>query len=176
MFKKMLFIAVCCFLNQLSADTIGNIEYNLPKTEHGWKLDSTKTESSGTVVKFYLPDPLLENQSPEFFGATYNKSPGGAHNKDSLIALLKEKYPNNEVHVDIIEKLPDSILYEWSVGKPSQQGGIHGWTRIFSVAQGTITLGYITQKSPNQIEKLRPIWIQTLKDAKKLQNETLLKS
>lgn len=167
MFKKMLFIAVCCFLNQLSADTIGNIEYNLPKTGHAWKLDSTKEAPSGTIVKFYVPDPRVKNQPPEFFGATYNKG-HVSHNKESLIALLKEEFSNNDVHVDIIENSSDSILYEWSVGKPSQQGQIHGWTRIFSGPQGIITLGYMTQQSGNEIEKLRPVWIQTLKDAKRL--------
>lgn len=167
MLIRMLFIAICCFLNQLSADTIGDIEYHLQKTGHAWKLDSTKNDH-GTTVKFYLPDPLKENQPPEYFGATYHGNPGVAHNKESLIALLKEKYPNNEVHVDIIEQLPDSILYEWSVGKPSQTMGIHGWTRIFSGPQETITLVYMTQQSGNEIKKLRPVWIQTLKDAKRV--------
>lgn len=166
MIFRIIFLAVCFFFNPLSADTIGGIEYSLSQTNHAWKLESTKSQS-GTTVKFYLPDPQKENQPPEYFGATFNASPAASHNKESLIALLKEKYPNQEVHVNIIEKLSDSILYEWSVGNPLQNG-INGWTRIFSSPEGTVTLGYITQQSKNEIDKLRPIWMKTLKDAKRL--------
>lgn len=155
-----------CF-SVISANIIGNVEYELPKLDHGWKLsqNETKKEKDYTLVSMiYIPDNTTEEEAAEYFGATSNNSPGSAHNIQSLKNLLQQQFPDHQINITILDKNQDSTLYEWHV-KEGEEDKVVGWSRIFSTQQGTTTLGYLTDQTED-IQKVRPIWIKTFKEAK----------
>ena len=155
-------------VNPLSANNVGSVEYHLPKNGHGWKLVSQEAPSknpSTTKIRLYVPENTVNNAPQEFFGVTVNNTAGTAHTKESLTSLLNKEFPGEKVQLDIIETNPDSILYEWGVGNGLQER-VHGWTRILTTPKGTVTLAYLTQQQPIEADKLRPIWVKALKDAK----------
>lgn len=161
---------VCLFAGQLAAETLGNVEYHLPKQGMAWKqlkeLQGSKTVSSSTVI--YVPENSSSSTADESFAVHVNKIPTDATDKEALKTGIEKgmslTLDNPKATVNQLERSARSALYEWSVSV----GGIekvHGWTRAISTPNETIMLTYQTE----QLKKLdiaRPVWIQVLKDAK----------
>lgn len=160
----MLFL--CFAISSLSAETIGNVEYQLPKQVQGWKLSKelNGSEKIPSTTRIYTPSP----QSKESFAAHINSFTTKIVDKDSLQdgieKGMKLKYTNPKATVSLLEQSPNSALYEWSVSDSGEEK-IHGWTRVFSSPKDTTMLTYQTEQI-SQINDVRPIWLPILKEAK----------
>ncbi len=164
----------------LLAATIGNTEYQLPKKEHGWtvakEFSPSELNPSSTII--YIPklkpiglkkSPIEEN--PEIFSAYFDTHATDLSDEESLKkeltkGLILFKYKKPEVAMTVLERTTDSLLLEWSITDFGQEKA-RGWIRIFSTSKTTSILMAETDQI-DQLEKLRPVWIQALKEAKLL--------
>lgn len=152
----------------LFAETIGPVEFQLPQTDHGWKLDRTQKEHQITVM-LYIPDNVTNGHPSEYFAATFTPQLGGVMGLESLTDMLKQQFQGQEVHVEIVEQIDDSIIFEWSAVKDPGQPGIYGWTRIMTTPHGTVSLGYVTHILNPDVAALRSTWVAVLKSATVIQ-------
>lgn len=156
-----------CFISTLAADTIGNVEYQLPEEGKHWVIEK-QGPSQGIPGQTILYQP--EKQSLlgiEFFGAYIKKSATDTKNSEAFKNEIESAYPEDVVSFKVLSTDSQSELVEWSVGK----GGIkklHGWARIFSTPDSTTMLFYQNEKgeSAENLEKIRNTWLKTLKEAK----------
>lgn len=153
-------------ISQLQAEIIGNVEYHLPGEGKGWKivneLNGSKKGGSKTIV--YAPENIEKKDTKEFFGAHLDNVPAKIDDITSLEKGIQLQFPRQKVTVHVLEKEPQSILYEWTSAEDGQVK-FYGLTRTFSSPEGTVTLMYQTLQAEN-IEKSKPIWMAVLKDAK----------
>ncbi len=153
-----------CMVASLTAETIGNVEYQLPEEGQKWKTEKTGP-SEGIPGKTILYQP--ENQSPfgiEFFGAYIKKSPINIKNSESLKQEIERTYPGQKVLFQVLSADAQSELVEWAVSKDNHEK-LHGWARIFSTPDNTVMLFYQTEKVTD-VDKVRETWLKTLKEAK----------
>jgi hypothetical protein len=165
--KSFLNLLCCLMIMPILAETIGQVEYELPhKIADKWEISNTfESEKSKTVL--YVPIGALFQDAKEFFGVNANKYPSKLDNILSFKASLTRQFPSYDVEVDILEKGNDSLLYEW-VAKENGKERIHGWGRAFSIGDGTVVLGYQTEEITN-VANARLNWLPILKQAKVIQ-------
>jgi hypothetical protein len=163
--------ALLCILSiisfPLAAETIGNVEYNIPK-DANWEIGN-KIENDKGVTIIYLPKGVPQQATQEFFGVNLNSTPSDVQDIGSLEAALKKQYPTAETEFKILDHNPQSAMYEWSV-KQNGVEGIHGWARAFSSPSGTVILSYQT-RNPQDVERARQLWLPVLKNAKIVNKE-----
>jgi hypothetical protein len=169
----MILVSLFIF-GSLTAEMIGNIEYHLPQQGEGWKivneLQDSKKHRSTTII--YIPENSSRETAREFFGAHINNSSTDLILTDryslekDLARGMQFQYPNPKVVITLLEEEAQSVLYEWSLSQLGQER-VHGWNRIFTDANATIILSYQTEEL-NRIRDIRPFWVQTLKDAKRV--------
>ena len=162
----LLMLLTCVFASPLAAETIGNIEYHLPRLKQGWEianeLQTNKKNQSRTVL--YIPkNSPSRNGAVEFFGAHTNDLPIGGLDQTSLEKALQPLFPDQQIHVTILESHPTSVLYEWTAKK--EKTVAYGLSRAFSTDQGSAILMYQTENASNFTSQHSSL-IQTLKEAK----------
>lgn len=168
--RNILMLFACLFVSSLTAETIGNVEYHLPKQGQGWKvaneIQGTKKIKSTTVV--YIPENTSLETSQESFAAHVNNFSTDLDDRDAFQKGFEKgmqlKYANSKVSINFLEKAPHSVLYEWSLNEAGHEK-VHGWTRVFATPDETVMLTYQTEHL-NNINHIRSRWIQTLKNAK----------
>lgn len=156
-----------CFVSTLVAQTIGNVEYQLPEETKNWKIEKSGP-SEGIPGQTILYQP--EKQSPlgiEFFGAYIKNSPTNIKNSEALKNEIAKAYPDHQVSFKVLSEDPQSEFVEWVVSKDNLQK-FHGWARIFSTPEATTMLFYQNEKSPGleNLEAIQNTWLKTLKEAK----------
>ena len=143
----------------LTAEIIGNLEYQLP--ERDWKIEFERKKHP--TILYVSVDTSAEN-SKESFYASYINFPGKALNELDSELFLTCVLSFLEVKLNILETTSHSILYEWSAIQNNVEIE-HGWAREFSTPKESATLLYRT-KNLSAVEQLRPIWIEAFKKAK----------
>lgn len=156
-----------CFVSTLAAETIGNVEYQLPEEGKNWKIEQTGPKE-GIPGQTILYQP--ENQSIlgiEFFGAYIKKGSTDIKNSEVLKKEIESAFPDQQVTFKVLSTDSQSELVEWIVGKDNLQK-LHGWARIFSTPETTIMLFYQNEKSAGleNLETINKTWLKTLKEAK----------
>lgn len=159
------FLALLCFLNitTLFGEKIGDVEFKLPKNTREWEVGNQLVNGKGTTV-LYIPNDASIDNTKELFGVNVNVLPVDLHDITSLQMGLTKMFPNMLIDLWLLDITDNSILYEWAA-KDNGQEKIHGLGRAFSTKEGTIVLGYHTEKM-NEIAKARAIWLPVLKAAR----------
>lgn len=155
-------------LGCLSAETIQNVEYQLPQSAKEWKVSRKIENPKGTTI-IYTEKGVKRQEAKEFFGAHANGMQADL-NIYTLNAMLSKFYPDLTIESSVVEKTNDGQIFEWS-GKEGGQEKIHGWGRIIISKDGTVVLGYQTENTSN-IDDVRAKWLPVLKNAKA--NQVLL--
>ena len=169
MSKFILFLATVLMTATISAATIGHVEYNLPKEASEWEIQKgiVSSKENSTIVIWTPIDTTKHGVPKESFGAYLNKDPNNipfSTNKVDLEKGLQDNFPNGKVNVNILEQVPESTLFEWSVEEGSLEK-FHGWTRVFFNSNETVMLMYTTEQI-DKVNEERPIWIKSLKEAR----------
>lgn len=162
--RQFLMLMAYAFTVTLAAENIGNVEYHLPGE---WKMvdnENIKTDDTVGVIRVYIPQGSDVDTTKESFGAEKVDFASGEVDQASIEKMYEIQFPNFKTKVDILEKTPESVLYEWSL-KDDKNQERHGWTRIFTSPERTILLNYQT-KETDRIKDLGAIWLKVLKDAK----------
>ncbi len=148
---------------------IGDVEYHLPNQGKGWKLEKqisdTPKQVGETVI--YLPENATTDDSKEFFGVNVNKYTVDLNDNAAIQKGIQDQFPDQKVTINMLDKNSESILFEWTVTENGKEQ-LHGWTRAFSVPKETVMLTYLTDQI-DTIKDVSPRWIETLKQAKKVQ-------
>ena len=168
-------LMTCLFASPLVAETIGNVEYQLPE---GWKIANeinTEKNKSKTIIYVpenstkenaiisYVPGNSTKEKAVDTFGAHVNNLPNEGLDQDALAKIL---FPGKQVTMNVLEKDSQSILFEWSVGEGDK--ALHGLIRGFSNEQGTVMLFYQNEQA-DHFATNRDIWLKALKEAKQIQ-------
>lgn len=156
-----------CFVSTLAAQTIGNVEYQLPEEGKNWAIEHSGPKE-GIPGQTILYQP--ENQSPlgiEFFGAYIKKRPTDIKNSEAFKNEIEKQYPEHKITFNVLSTDAHSELVEWVVSKDNLQK-LHGWARIFSTPENTIMLFYQNEKGAGleNAERIQNSWVKTLQDAK----------
>ena len=159
MYKALSFLS-CFLFSALSAATIANVEFQFPGSMQEWEMINEMKEEEMTGVLY----SRLTDDGSEYFGVNSDHFSPDLPDAETLKEGLSFAYPDNQVDVSILEKNPNSVLYEWSI-RDELQALIFGWGRVISTEKGNAALTYITGQV-DQIESLRPIWLKALKEAK----------
>lgn len=169
--RHILMLFTCLVAGPLAAETIGNVEYHLPKQGQGWRIANElqgRQDKSTTII--YIPENRSLEDAKESFGVHVNDFSTDLTDKDSLQRGIEKgmqlKFANPKATITLIDATPQSILYEWSVSDSGQEK-VHGWTRVFSAPHETVMLTYQTEQL-NNINDKQLIWIEALEDAKAL--------
>ncbi len=166
--SKICLLLICFFaVNTLTAEMIGPVEYHLPNQGQGWKvgneLQTDRKTKSTTII--YVPEGTISNQDvKESFAAYVNNLKSDIDDQASLEKSIQVNFPEQKVSLNILEKTPQSILYEWNVSDSGHEK-VHGWSRGFSIPEGTVVLMYQTQDI-DKVNEVGPSWIQALKEAR----------
>jgi hypothetical protein len=153
-------LALCTFLfvGSLAAETIGNVEFQLP--DQDWKVKHT--------LVTYAPENTSEDTAKSFFSASLNTLSSDLSDFDSLKEGLemgaKYRFENSAVEVNILQKTSQSALYEWFISD-SGQDKIFGLSRAILTPEGKVAF-YYTTEDLSDIDNVRSQWIQTLENAK----------
>lgn len=160
-----LFIS-CAFVVKGMAEMIGPVEYYLPPSlAEDWGVRNTiENRKSKTIV--YVPNEAKKGE--ESFGVNVNKFPSNIDDLATIKATLAKQFPDMNVHLDILERKPNSLLLEWKA-KDNGHERVHGWTRLFSIPDETVVLMYQTDDL-STLEDARCLWVEALKRAKISQN------
>jgi hypothetical protein len=155
-----------CFLAifPLTAETIGSVEYRLPKQGKGWKMVGGLGGSNESKTVLYIPANATRDTAREIFGVSTNNLPTGPTEQEDLEQTIKIQYPKQTVCINILDRNAQSVMFEWSVIDGSQEK-VHGWTRTFSTLQGTVVMMYQTNDIRG-VNQARSIWVKMLSDAK----------
>ncbi len=164
--KKFLMLAACLFASAVVAEEIGDVEFNLPRSQE-WKVANElegKTGETKSKSLVYIPKDATIETTKESFGAVEVDLPSGQVDQESIENMYKLQFPSLKVSVKILDKAPDSVLYEWSLNDEKAEG-IHGWTRLFTGDKQTVLLTYQTEDI-NKVKDKESVWTKVLKDAK----------
>jgi hypothetical protein len=153
------------------ADTLGDVEYQLPKDTKEWVVGNKLNDASGnpsTIV--YIPAGTVRPVNAKDSGKPIAKeffsvAVGGRYfdpNDNTLKEYLETKaYPNMNAKFIVLEKTDDGLLYEWIV-KDNGQEKIHGWGRLLPTPSGSANIMYQTENSAD-VGRDRGLWVPVLK-------------
>ena len=159
---KYILTFICCLMMSTAfAETIGNVEYQLPQIAKDWNI-SNKLEFNGTTI-IYTPKISEGQNTREFFGVNSNKLSSNFSDINTVKAFLTKFLPAMDIHVTELEKNDNGILYEWFANDKGLEK-VHGWGRILSSNEGTVILTYQTENI-SDLAKARAIWLPVLKGA-----------
>ena len=156
--RNWIFSTVIAIAGSLGANTSGFVEYNLPESAQNWQVLHEDEEKQNILIG------SVTLEGAEFFGAVHSPELAEMPDMANLEEGLQIPFPDQKVKATILESHDNSLLYEWSASDDAAEV-IHGWGRIFcSVESGLVTLNYTTGQI-NQLDALRPIWVETLRSA-----------
>lgn len=169
--RYLLAFLTAIMISPVFADTIANIEYDLPTARQDWKKvrslkedEENKTDGIESTTFIYGPKEDSLDNPIEFFAVHANNFPSAGISVDDLKSGLEEAF-DGEVRVVILESDADSALYEWSTVEEDMY--IFSVTRGFFSEAGTTLLMYQTTDQ-SKAETERSLWLETLQTAKKV--------
>lgn len=161
---RYLVSALLCLTTPLLAESIQNVEFQLPKSQNGWEVGNKMENEQATTV-IYQEKGQDKGMMPNgWFGANYSKLKSDPKDTASIENALKNQLPDKKVEFAVLSQDDNSLLYEWGV-KDGEKEIMHGWGRGFSTKDGTVVLGYQTI-NVNHLDSERSNWLPVLKNAK----------
>lgn len=138
--------------------SIGNVKYDLPKTKQGWQRIVSNDDPSGVD---YIPANKTLKNSNEFFGVHISNLSPSDINEFAIKAMVQAQI-GREAKVLIIEKTPNSVLYEW--GMDDMYGFLFSLNRIFFSESGSTLLMYQTS-AHKRVDADKGLWLAALRAA-----------
>lgn len=161
--KAVLFLMFALFVSPLQGEVIKNVEYQLPQSEEWILFNKMEGKKEGTTL-VYLPKSADSQNSHEFFGVNANNISSDANDIDSFRNALGKLFPTMNVEASIVEKWPNSALFEWfASNKKDNKIVVKGWTRVFT-KEGTISINYTTANM-EKLDETKAKWLPILKNA-----------
>lgn len=158
--NKFLSLLLLVTASTAHAETIGEVEYQVPNPGAPWTQEShDKKEKFETVV--YIPAGTTKAETKEFFGAIAADRQGGSMEQKDIEADLLKNFPDHDITVKLIEKNPKDVTYEWNVKKDDFE--LSGLTKGFNTDKGIVVLSY--QIFGPMKEESRTLFVPLLKSA-----------
>jgi hypothetical protein len=159
--NKLLFTCVLAASLHLSAESIGKITYNLPKSASDWKItDEKQNEHLHTIL--YTPNGTSQTESSEFFVLLSTDQTSSSTKQDLIKKEIEKNFPGFDVIVNVVKENPNDVLYEWSLSKGDQK--MSGISRGFNTNPGTAVLTY--QIIGSMPDAKHADWLEALSQAK----------
>lgn len=137
--NKFLSLLLLISASTAHAETIGEVEFQVPNAGKPWTQEShDKKEQFETVV--YIPAGTTKAETKEFFGAIAADRPGGSMEQKDIEADLLKNFPDHDITVKVLEKNPKDVTYEWNVKKDDFE--LSGLTKGFNTDKGIVVLSY----------------------------------
>lgn len=151
-----------CLTAPLLAESIQNVEFQLPKSEKGWEVGNKMENDQATTVIY--KEKGNDHAQKGWFGANFSKMKSDPKDAASIENALRNQLPDKKVEFAVLSQDDNSLLYEWGV-KDGEKEIMHGWGRGFSTKNGTVVLGYQTI-NVNHLDTERTHWLPVLQNAK----------
>ncbi|MCX6990408.1 MAG: hypothetical protein NTX49_05030 [Chlamydiae bacterium] len=159
---RYLTLFAALLIQPLFAETIGNIQYELPKSAESWqRIKEPDADDDNSANFFYVPKESSLDDASEFFVIHVNNIASVAIDETRLKSEIEDVL-EIEVNLTMLEQDPDSILYEWSFG--DSESFMYSITRAFFSKSGTVLLMYQTS-DVKKMESEKSTWIDMLKNA-----------
>src|SRR5690606_4160511 len=123
---------------------------------------TTLEPSEKQTTYFYIPEGESLDTSKEFFGVHVNNLPSTDMDEAALKEELQKQF-EAPITLVIIEKTPESIMYEW--GMDNEEGFLFSLNRVFFSEKGTTLLLYQTT-SAKRVDIEKDLWLESLRNAK----------
>jgi hypothetical protein len=137
--NKFLSLLLLISASTAHAETIGDVEYQIPNPGTPWTQESRdKKEQYETVV--YIPAGTTKAETKEFFGAIAADRQGGSMEQKDIEADLLKNFPDHNITVKVLEKNAKDVTYEWNVKKDDFE--LSGITKGFNTGKGIVVLSY----------------------------------
>lgn len=135
------FLLACAFVasTHLSAESIGKITYNLPKSASDWKIIDEKHDDHLHTI-LYTPNGASQTESREFFVLLSTDQASSSTKQDLIKKEIEKSFPGFDVTVNVVKENPNDVLYEWSIVKGEQK--MSGISKGFNTNPGTAVLTY----------------------------------
>ncbi|MBS0653186.1 MAG: hypothetical protein JSR39_06600 [Verrucomicrobia bacterium] len=163
---RHLFCLSLLFFGSLAAESIDNIEFQLP-AQQGWRVEEEIVNSLG-MAQIYLPenDPFVDTF--ELFSAQLFHVPFVNDKPEEFGQWMQIAFPFFALHCNLVETSEDSTTME-IFGFEDGQLELYSLFRRIRSDNGTVLLSYSTDKGL-EAEENRNLWIQTLLNAKPVAN------
>lgn len=149
-----------CF-SPLFAATIGPVEYHLPNDN--WVI-AKEFESPRGKTLIYIQSGQKRLEAGAFFGATIDFTSGNFDNLDSAISKLSQLLPPGvQMGYTILDRGDETLLLELTIHDDKSEQ-MHGWARLFSTEEESVTLMYLTE-NVNDLSADRSLWLPVLQEA-----------
>ena len=163
-------VAAVLFFQPVLAESIGNVDYNLPTTKKHWKLAAeNKTDKTSIIstTRRYLPeDRASVAVAEEAFSANINNLHEDPNEDEAAIkARVQKMFPDTDVEIHMIEKTPNMNLYTWSVTSSKSPLSFWGVSKHFILDDGSVNLVYKTTNK-EIFDADKDSWIEALKAAR----------
>ena len=169
-FRPMLtqLVALVLFSQPVLAESIGNVEYNLPANKKHWKLAAEKETDKNVVstTRRYVPEDRASVAVAEeaFIVNINNLREDPREDEAAIKERIQKMFPNTDVEVHMIEKTPEMNLYTWSVTSTSSPLSLWGVSKHFLLENGSVNLAYKTTNK-EIFDADKESWIEALKAA-----------
>lgn len=160
---KTIFILGCLALSSAFAETLNDVEYQIPQNEKKWVVGNKMENDQGTTL-IYIPSANVKQNTNEFFGISATKLKTDINDTNSIKEVLTRLYPKFKVEVTILDKSNDGFLYEWTA-KNDDKEVLHGWGRALANKDGTVIMGFQTSDIEG-LETAKSTWLPILKAAR----------
>lgn len=191
MLKYLWIYAACLWGMQLSAETVGNIEFQFPPSNYDWKILVDSQFYNDALFSREEDDFLGDEDDDEFFEENNHfkffthregdaleilivlQTPVDEDDEDEEIDTLftaqkkidkwlNRYLPNHRLDLLNWEELKENGFVDWELND-GQLDLMHGYVRHFKKDDDTCILFYLT--TGLRTEYSRAIWIQTLNNA-----------
>lgn len=172
----------CLFGSALSAETIGDVDFQFPPSPYNWVLltDTSTyppleggekiplhikmyTHKVGDVLEFFSATTLFDEEAEEEESEETEQFHTSEFAQLFINDLLGNYFPNHRISITNISEEKDAGFLEWEIDDGVQLI-FHGVCRYMRVNQKDYILNYTTMgsKTPQNIA----LWIDTLNQAK----------
>jgi len=170
-FRPMLIqlFAAVLFFQPVLAESIGNVDYDLPVAKKHWKMAAENKTDKPTVIsttRRYVPeDRASVAVAEEAFVVNINNLQEDPREDEAAIKeRIQKMFPNTDVEIHMIEKTPDMNLYTWSVTSTTSPLSLWGVSKHFILNDGSVNLAYKTTNK-EIFDADKDSWIEALKAA-----------
>ncbi|HEX2582524.1 MAG TPA: hypothetical protein VHL30_00210 [Chlamydiales bacterium] len=178
--RKFYFIIACIFGGALTAETIGNVEFEFPPSTSDWVLltDSNAycpveensgdtiqikiyTHKVGDALEFFTVANILEQEEEE--ETEEEKFQTAEYAQRFVNDLLAAYFPNHRIAFTAFTEDENDGFLEWELNDGMQQI-FYGLCRSLKVKEGAIVLSYMTTASKTLENSA--VWREALYQAK----------
>ena len=180
--RKLCFAALCLFGGALSAETIGNVEFQFPPSPYSWVLmtDTSTypmleegdevpfamkmyTHKVGDTLEFFTATTFFDEEGEEDAGDDSEPFETSRFAQLFINDLLGAYFPNHRITISNLTETRDAGLLEWEMSDGVQLI-LHGVCRYLRTNQKDVILNYTTTSS--KTAQNTALWLDALNEAK----------